>query len=95
MYIINNIIESERILSEPDLTKFASVVVTTNVAEIDDNYAIESDNDGDETQKNYDDNEESEVELDQADVEQNDFNIDDVDIEMDEEENVNGNPMDF
>ena len=94
MYIINSIIESEKILSDPDLTKFSSAIIATNIIDIEET-VVESDNDNDDIQ-NESNNEESEIENDQiVDVEQGDFDIHDIDIEMDEEENLNGNPMDF
>ena len=92
MYIINSIIDSEKILANPDLTKFSSAIVATNVIDIDET-AAESDNDNDI--QNESANEESDADNDQVDVEQGDFDINDIDIEMDEEENINGNPMDF
>ena len=92
MYIINSIIDSEKILANPDLTKFSPAIVATNVIDIDET-AAESDNDNDI--QNESANEESDADNDQVDVEQGDFDINDIDIEMDEEENINGNPMDF
>ena len=98
MYIINSIIDSEKALSEPDLTKFSATVVASNLEEIStENIAEISDTEGDEVQNNHYESEESEAEIENIVDEEpnNEFDLGDMDIEMDEEENISANPMDF
>lgn len=97
LYIINNIIESEKMLSEPDLTKFATSVIT----------AVESNDDGDgdgqdegddgiDVQDDYNSPEEPEKAFEELeDAEPDDeFATGDLDMEIDDD-NMGSNPMDF
>jgi hypothetical protein len=94
LYIIKNILDSEKLLAKPDLVKFnMAVIAVTNDDMLD--TAILSDDD--DVQTGYVSEAESEkslMELGDSDVD-NEFDTGDLDIETDEEENLLGNPMDF
>ena len=97
-YIIDRILNSDKMLSKPDLTKFkASAIVANEIDELD--TMIESDVDGDNIRDGYVSPAESEKSLlDMSDDDpDNEFAIGDLDIEtgFDDDENTQNNPMDF
>ena len=96
-YIINNIIQSEKMLSEPDLTKFATSVVASNNNDLNVDINIMSDIEGDDVQDGYFsavDSEKSLGELSDANPD-DEFSINDLDIEVDADENLINNAMGF
>lgn len=96
LYIIKSIIDDEKLLSKPDLTKFKASVIAKN--DIDESLPIDiSDIDGDDVQNGYVSAVESEkslLEMEDTNPD-NEFATGDLDIEADEQENLMGNPMDF
>lgn len=96
-YIINSIIHSEKMLSKPDLTKFASYVVTSNDMELNTENDIMSDVEDDDIQEGYISAAESEKSLGElSDTNPDDeFATGDLDIEADADENLVNNAMDF
>ena len=97
MYIIKSIVASEKLLSEPDLTKFSTSVVTS--VAVDDALDIDpgASDDGDDAQDDYntvDGDERALEDLVDSDPE-DEFALGDMDIERDEEENMNNNAMGF
>ena len=95
-YMINSIMESEKMLSDPDLTKFSKYVVASDNIEIDVYLLATSDVDGDDVQDGYESEVESEKGLEELSDENpdDDFSVGDLDMELDEDGNVI-NSMDF
>ncbi len=96
--IINTIIESEKLLSEPDLVKFTSAIIASNNIDVNlDGNATMVDGDGDDVQDGYESAAESEKSLAElGDDEPDDqFSIGDLDIEIDADENLLGNPSGY
>jgi hypothetical protein len=96
--IINTIIESEKLLSEPDLVKFTSAIIASNNIDVslDGNVSV-VDGDGDDVQDGYESAAESEKSLAELGDEEPDdaFSIGDLDIEIDADENLISNPSGY
>ena len=96
-YMINSIMESEKMLSDPDLTKFSKYVVASDNLEMDVDVPVVSDDvEGDDVQDGYESAVESEKELEDLSDENPDdeFSVGDLDMELDEDGNLI-NAMDF
>lgn len=92
LYIIKAILLSEKLVSKPDLTKFATSAVIANTVDVAleltlGNNEFGQDDDGDSMDKSL--NQTVDFEPD------NEFELDDMDIEQDNEENTNNNAMGF
>jgi hypothetical protein len=96
-FMINSIIQSEKMLSKPDLTKFSTSVVASNDIDLSVDIAVMSDIEGDDVQDGYGSAAESEKSLgDLSDANPDDeFATGDLDIEADADENLVNNAMDF
>ena len=95
--IINTIIESEKLLSEPDLVKFTSAIIASNNIDVSLDGVVMADVDGDDIQDGYGSAAESEKSLiELGDDEPDDqFSIGDLDIEIDADENLISNPSGY
>ena len=95
--IINTIIESEKLLSEPDLVKFTSAIIASNNIDVSLDGVAMADGDGDDIQDGYGSAAESEKSLiELGDDEPDDqFSIGDLDIEIDADENLISNPSGY
>ena len=96
-FMITSIIQSEKMLSEPDLTKFSTSVIASNDIDLSADIAVMSDIEGDDVQDGYMSAAESEKSLGElSDANPDDeFATGDLDIEADADENLVNNAMDF
>ena len=96
-FMITSIIQSEKMLSEPDLTKFSTSVIASNDIDLSADIAVMSDIEGDDVQDGYMSAVESEKSLGElSDANPDDeFATGDLDIEADADENLVNNAMDF
>ena len=96
-FMITSIIQSEKMLSEPDLTKFSTSVIASNDIDLSADIAVMSDIEGDDVQDGYMSVVESEKSLGElSDANPDDeFATGDLDIEVDADENLVNNAMDF
>ena len=96
-YMISSIIQSEKMLSEPDLTKFSTSVIAYNDIDLSADITVMSDIEGDDVQDGYVSAAESEKSLGElSDANPDDeFATGDLDIETDADENLVNNAMDF
>jgi hypothetical protein len=96
-FMITSIIQSEKMLSEPDLTKFSTSVIASNDIDLSADIAVMSDIEGDDVQDGYVSAAESEKSLGElSDANPDDeFATGDLDIEADADENLVNNAMDF
>ena len=96
-FMITSIIQSEKLLSEPDLTKFSTSVIASNDIDLSADIAVMSDIEGDDVQDGYVSAAESEKSLGElSDANPDDeFATGDLDIEADADENLVNNAMDF
>ena len=100
-FIINTIIESEKLLSEPDLLKFKSSIISDNNTDINTDATVDTNmGEIDVADDEYDgyespaESEKSLAELDDAEPD-DEFSIVDLDIEYDADENLVNNAMGF
>ena len=91
IFIINSILATEKILSEPELVKFTSAILAST--DIDTGI----DGEGDDVKNGYESPAESEKALDELDDNDpaDEFSLGDLDIEEDADENLLANPMGF
>jgi hypothetical protein len=96
-FIISSIIESEKMIAKPDLTKFKASVVASNDVDLGADLSNVVDFDGDDIQDGYVSDAESEKSLgEMSDTNPDDeFATGDLDIEAGSEENMNNNAMGF
>ena len=97
-YMVDRILEADRMTSKPDLTKFkTSAIVSDTIAE--ESTVPIDDVDGENVMDGYTSPAESEADLlDMSDDEPDDvFATGDLDVEtgFDDDENMQNNPMDF